>query len=365
MNPDLFEGGARLWDAGLRAVWQQYTAAGESLREQGRALAGQTPASVIYAEGRARVLHYHPLVEPPHPVPLLCIPSMINRYYVMDLTPERSLVRFLLRQGIDVYMLDWGTATPVDRYRTLDEAIAGMLRRVVGAIRRASGQPAVSLLGYCMGGMMAAVYSALFPQDVAALVNLAGPINYHDDGIYSVWTRPEWFDADRLVDTLGNIPANVLNTTFHLVRPTDQLIQALNYWERRDDPAFLRTFAALHLWLNDPTPFPGEIFRKYVKALYQQNQLILGQFRIGERRIDLATVAAPALTIAARRDHIAPWGSVAVLHDLIASQDKELIVLESGHIGMVVGSDAHAKLWPRLAGWLAARSGGDSSSPPT
>ena len=224
-----------------------------------------------------------------------------------------------------------------------------MLRRVVGAIRRASGQPAVSLLGYCMGGMMAAVYSALFPQDVAALVNLAGPINYHDDGIYSVWTRPEWFDADRLVDTLGNIPANVLNTTFHLVRPTDQLIQALNYWERRDDPVFLRTFAALHLWLNDPTPFPGEIFRKYVKALYQQNQLILGQFRIGERRIDSGTVAAPALTIAARRDHIAPWGSVAVLHDLIASQDKELIVLESGHIGMVVGSDAHAKLWPRLA----------------
>ncbi len=347
---------ARLWNIGMQHVWRQYVDAQGSIREQGQQLVGQTPATVVYTEGRSRLLRYTPHVTgSPHVIPLLCIPSLINRYYVMDLTPERSLVRYLLQRGIDMYMLDWGTANAIDRHRPLDEYISGVLRRSAQAIQRESGQSRVALLGYCMGGMMAAVYTALYPRDVAALINLAGPVNYHDDGIYSVWTHPDWFDADLLVDTLGNIPAELLNLTFNMVRPTNELVQALNYWQRRKDAAFMRPFAAMQIWLNDPTPFPGEAFRKYVKDLYQSNLLIQGRFQINGQPVDLRSITAPALTIAARRDHIAPWRSVTAFHDLIASPDKDVIVLESGHIGMVIGSDAHTKLWPRLGDWLAAR----------
>ena len=224
-------------------------------------------------------------------------------------------------------------------------------------MREHAGQPAISLLGYCMGGLMSALYSVLFPQDVATLVNLAGPINYHDDGIYSLWTRREWLDVDLMVDTLGNIPAELLNVTFKLVRPTDEIVRALDWWEHRDDPAFTRRFVAMQLWTNDPTPFPGEVFRKYIKDFYQENRLMRGDLTIAGQPVDLGRLALPTLTIAARRDHIAPWRSVAALHDLAGSADKELLVIERGHIGMVMGSDAPRKLWPRLGDWLVARSG--------
>ena len=354
---DLLARGIELWGSGIQQVWDHYTAAQDTIREQGRAIVGQTPATVVYTEGRARLLHYTPLVTNPLPVPLLCIPSLINRYYVMDLTPERSLVGDLLRRGLDVYMLDWGTASEVDAHRPLDEYITGILRRCIGVLQRASGQRTVSVLGYCMGGMMAAVYTVLYPREVANLVNLAGPVNYHDDGIYSLWTRRDWLDVDLMVDTLGNIPAGLLNLTFHLVRPTDDLIQALNYWERGGDISFKRAFAAMQLWTSDPTPFPGEAFRKYVKDLYQQNLLMRGEFRVSGQPIDLGTITVPTLTIAARRDHIAPWRSVAVFDDLISSADKALIVLDSGHIGMVIGSGAQSHLWPQVGEWLVARSG--------
>jgi polyhydroxyalkanoate synthase subunit PhaC len=182
---DLLERWAALWRVGLQDAWQQYASAQESLLAYGRSQTGQTPASVIYEEGRMRVLRYEPQGDSRSAGPLLCIPSLINRYYVMDLTPERSLIRSLLLQGVDVYMLDWGTATDVDRHRPLDEYIAGLLGRATAAVQDAGGHRRISLLGYCMGGVMAAVYAVLRPGDVATLINLAGPVNYHDDGIYS------------------------------------------------------------------------------------------------------------------------------------------------------------------------------------
>jgi polyhydroxyalkanoate synthase len=355
---DLLARWARLWAEGMGQIWNNYSAAQEAILAQGRALVGKTPAAVILADGQMTLRRYLPLTDSRPPVPVLCVPSLINRAYVMDLIPERSLVRYLLLQGLDVYMLDWGTANEADRYRTLDGYISDLMRRCVEYIRCESGQPAISLLGYCMGGMMSIAYTVLYPQEVASLVNLAGPVNYHDDGIYSTWTRPEWLDVDLLVDTLGNIPAELLNMTFHMVRPTSELVQALNYHERRHDDAFMRRFAAVQIWLNDPTPFPGETFRQYIKDLYQQNRLIRGEWQISGQPIDLGAITQPVLTIAARYDHIAPWQSVAAFHDRVASPDRSLIVLDSGHIGMVIGSSAHTQLWPRLGAWLVAHSGG-------
>jgi len=354
---DLLARWAQLWGAGMAEVWRSYSAAKDTIHATGRALVAQTPARPIYAEGCLRLLHYAPQTATQRPIPVLCVPSLINRFYVMDLAPERSLVSALLERGLNVFMLDWGTATSADRSRSLDEYITGLLGRCVEVVRRETGADAVALLGYCMGGMMAAAYTVLRPHEVAALVNLAGPINYHDDGIYSVWTRPEYLDVDLLVDTLGNIPAELLNLTFHMVRPTDELLRALDYWERRDDETFVRHFAAMQLWTHDPTPFPGEAFRKYIKDLYQRNALMDGTFTVGGQPIDLSCITTPVLTIAARRDHIAPWESVAVLHERISSADKQLIVLESGHIGMVVGASAKEQLWPQLGAWLESRAG--------
>ncbi|MCI0399340.1 MAG: alpha/beta fold hydrolase, partial [Chloroflexi bacterium] len=255
------------------------------------------------------------------------------------------------------YMLDWGRPAPADAATTLDEHLTGYLAQAVAAVQADTQAGPVSLLGYCMGGMFVAVYASLFGAQVANLVNLAGPIGYHDEGIFSLLTRAEWFDPDRLVDTYGNVPAELLCWTFQMIRPTSHLLRALALYERMGDSDYIRSFAAMQTWIFDQVDFPGEAFRRYVKALYQQDQLVNDRFTVDGRPVHLRDVTCPLLTIASEHDETAPCRSVAVLNDLVSSRDKTLLTLKGPHVGMVAGSKAPVHLWPPLANWLVARSG--------
>lgn len=349
----------RLWQTGFQTIWHGYTQWFQAFQaySQGQQLVGQTPAGELWRSGRVRLIRYHPTTPRQHPIPVLCVPSLINRYYILDLMPDRSLVSYLVSHGLDVYLLDWGRPTPGDAGDTLDQHITGYLQQAVKLVQQASQATQVSLLGYCMGGMFTAVYATLFPPDVANLVNLAGPINYHDDGIFSTFTRADWFDADKLVDTYGNIPADLLAWTFQMIRPTSHLLRALYLYERLEDGDYVRSFAAMQTWIFDQVDFPGEAFRHYVKALYQENQLVEGRFAVGSRPVHLANIHAPLLTIASQHDETAPYASVAILDQLAGSQDKTLLSLRGPHVGMVAGHSAPKYLWPPLANWLAERSG--------
>jgi polyhydroxyalkanoate synthase len=355
----IYEQWLTLWQHGFDAVWENYRSwlsATESYR-LGQSQVGQTPATVIRRHGRTRLLRYEPAAEETHPVPVLCVPSLINRYYILDLMPERSLVRHLVEDGVDLFMLDWGTPTGADRTITLDQHIVDYVGDAVRQVREVTGRSRVTLLGYCMGGMFAAVYTALFPDEVANLVNLAGPINYHDDGIFSLLTRNEWFDADALVDTYGNIPAELLLTTFQMIRPTSNIVRAMFFYERMEEEAFVRSFAAMQTWIFDQVDFPGEAFRRYVKALYQENQLVQGVFTVQGERVDLSRIDVPLLNIASEQDETAPGPSVAILNELVESTENDRLMLTGPHVGMVAGSRAPRKLWPALSAWLVAHSG--------
>lgn len=328
-----------------------------SLYDTGRRQVGQTPARQVWRKDRVRLIRYLPGRPELCAVPVLCVPSLINRYYILDLQPGRSLVSYLVSRGLDVYLLDWGTPTVQDRRLTLDDHLAGYLHQAVQAVCAESGVEKVSLLGYCMGGMFAAIYAALFGEWVANLVNLAGPINYHDEGIFSLLTRAEWFDADRLVDSYGNIPADLLCWTFQMLRPTSHLARALQFSERMDDQEYVRRFAAMQTWIFDQVDFPGETFRRYVKEFYQGNYLVSGRIILDGRPVTLSSITCPLLTIASAQDETAPCDSVTILNDLVTSADKETLILKGPHVGMVAGRTASDQLWPHLAGWLIPRSG--------
>ena len=322
---------------------------------------GQTPCDVVYRENKLRLLHYHQQVKNVQPIPLLIVSPMINRYYVLDLKPGRSLVEYLLQRGIDVYMLDWGIPGPEDRHLTWDHFIQVYLHHCIERVADAAQGQRISLLGYCMGGTMATIYAALHPGQVKNLINLAAPVNFKDDGLLTIWTDKAYFNVDKLVDVLGNVPAGWMQSAFQMLRPTGQISKMVNFLDRMHDEDFVDLFLAMEQWVNDNVPFPGEAFRQYVKDCYQENLLVQRKLRIDNQGVDLQNITCALLVIVAEKDHICPPASGAILLDLVASLDKELIALPGGHVGIVSGSGAYKYLWPTLGEWLVKRSSSEGS----
>jgi polyhydroxyalkanoate synthase len=320
------------------------------------AAVAQTPSEVVYRENKLRLLRYQGGART-HRTPILLVPSIINRYYILDLKPGRSLAEFLVGRGYDVWILDWGIPGPEDRFVTLDEHIDGHLRECVRVVLDERGSDSLTMLGYCIGGVLATIFSALHPKTVRNLVTLTTPIDFHDEGLLSLWARREHFPVDRLIDVYGNMPAWLLGASFKLLSPTSDLANAWTLWERLDDPERLDDFRALNRWVEDNVPVAGETYRKFVRDCYQENLLVQNRMQINGRSANLGDISADLLNVVAERDHIAPCGSAAVLNELAGSQDATLLSLNGGHIGAIVGRDAVEEFWPQLDAWLAPRSG--------
>jgi polyhydroxyalkanoate synthase len=322
----------------------------------------QTPSEVVYAENKLRLLRYLPSVDSPSTVPLLIVPSPLYRYSILDLVPGASLVAYLIAQGLDVYLVDWGRPGREDRYVTFDQYINGYLRRIVHRVRRQSGQQRINLLGYGLGGTMTAIFTALYSRPgataeyVANLVLLLAPINFHDDGLLSQWTRKGRFNVDLVVDTMGSMPADLMRASFRMLKPTAQIMQKLTLATQVGDGEAAQDLMALQSWLTDDAPYLGEAYRKYIKDCYQENYLVHGKLVIDGERVDLARISCPLLIVAAAQDRICPPASATVLAELVSSTDKEVLELPGGHISAIAGPRAPDHLWPALAAWLIPRS---------
>ena len=286
-------------------------------------------------------------------LPLLLVPSLINRWYVLDLREGFSLARAMVGAGIDTFCLDWGVPEDEDRHLTWDEVVA-RLARAVRRVRRLTGAPRVGLLGYCVGGTLAAIHAALEPEGVAALVNLAGPVDFSKGGQLTAQTDPRWFDPQAIGDA-GNVPPLLMQSGFVALRPTLQLAKWVSFADRAHDPAARAAFESLEAWANDNVPFPGAAYATYVRELYQENALARGAHHVAGRRVDLGAIDCPVLTVVTERDTICPPAAASALPDLASSRDAELFTVPGGHVGAVVGNRAPSLLYPKLAGWLSKR----------
>ena len=315
----------------------------------------QTPADVVYTEHTARLLHYRPMVAQPHPVPLLIVPSLLTRYYALDLMPGQSLVEYLVSRGLDVYLLDWGTPDRASRFITFDQYITGYLRRAVQQVSKRSAQTRISLLGYSLGGTFATIFSALHNQHVRNLAVLAAPINFHDHGVLSQWLRKDRFNVDLVVDTLATMPTALMQASFRLLKPTIQIMQQIALADTSGNSQVVQDYLAMQSWLTDTTPWLGEAYRTYIKECYQENHLIAGKLVVGGRRVDLDDIRCALLTVTAANDQLCPPASTTVLNDVASSTDKELVQLGGSHVSIIAGRNA-AHQWPAFADWLLARS---------
>ena len=317
---------------------------------------GQTPADVVFTENKWRLLRYRSGAGPRlHKTPVLLVPSLINRHYVLDLTPGRSFVEYLRDQGHDVFMIDWGTPGPEDRYLEFDTICDRYIGRALRVCTEMAGSPKAHLLGYCLGGTLAAIHVAARPERVQSFVALAAPIDFHDEGLLSLWMQPRFFDVKAMVDAFGNVPWPLLQASFHMLKPTMNLVKGVNLVDRAWDDEFLDGFLAVEKWGNDNVSFPGAAYQRYVEALYQRNELLRGEFRLNGRPARLDAIELPTLAVTFKDDHIVPFKSAQVLLERIRSRDKKHLDLRGGHVGAVVSRKAAGSLWPELSNWWAER----------
>jgi polyhydroxyalkanoate synthase len=319
---------------------------------------GATPSEVVYKEDRLALLHYPTDKPAKYKTPLVFVFALVNRPYILDLKEGKSVVRHFVDAGFDTYLIDWGIPTPADRHRTLADYIDGYMVHVVDFVCERAGVDQVNILGYCMGGTMSAMFAALYPQRVRNLIMLAAGIDFATrDGLINVWTDEKWFDVDKFVDAFGNCPAEFLQASFLMLKPISNFIgKPISLYERLDDDKQVEEFLTMETWLNDNIPVPGEVYRQFVKELYQQNRLTKGTFKLGRRPVKLENITCPVLNLMAQNDDLVPCGQSLPFNDLVGSKDREAIMLPAGHIGLAVGSKAQRELWPKACKWLAERS---------
>ena len=320
---------------------------------------GSTPADEVHRENKWRLLRYRarPGEARRYATPVLLVPSLINRHYVLDLMPGRSFAEFLVGAGHDVLMIDWGTPGDEDRFLTFDDVCDGYIGRAVRAAARLSPRGKTHLLGYCLGGTLAAIHASVRPEHVASLTALAAPVRFEDDGLLSRWTRTATFDVDALVGAFGNVPWQLMQSAFHLLRPTLTASKMVHLLDKAWTDESLDGFLALETWGNDAVSFPGECYRRYVRELYRDDALVKGTFTLSGRPARLSQITCPTLAVTFEHDNIVPWPSAAELIDHVGAEDKHRIHLPGGHVGAVVSQKASKTLWPQLSGWWAARDG--------
>jgi polyhydroxyalkanoate synthase len=225
---------------------------------------------------------------------------------------------------------------------------------------RVSGAREFSMLGYCIGATLVTVYAALYPDaPLRNLILLTAPIDFSATpaGSMSVWLERNNLDVDKLVDSLGNVPGELIRQWAKLIRPVENFIGVyVTLWKQLGDTAAVRGWQAMHRWVEDVIPFAGEAFRQFVKVYVHENRLVKGEHVIGDQPVNLSNIRVPLLNIIAEYDHlVARSQSESIMH-LVSSQDKELKVIPAAHVGIMVGARARYKLWPEVAAWLSQRS---------
>lgn len=327
-----------------------------NLMEVGEISSGVSAHDVVYREDKLKLLHYHSDHKSPNKTPVLIVYALVNRPYMTDLQENRSMVKGLLEAGQDVYLIDWGYPDDSDRYLTIDDYLNGYVNNCVDHICESHGIDKVNLLGVCQGGAFSLCYSAMHPEKVNSLVTMVTPVDFHAEGnMLSHWIQN--VDVDQLVDTLGNIPGELLNWTFLNLKPFEltgrKYLSMVDLMENKD---VLKNFMRMEKWIFDSPDQAGETFRQFVKDFFQGNKLITGEVEIGEHTVDLSNVTMPVFNVYATLDHLVPPASSQALADVVGSKDYSEFTFKGGHIGIYVSGKAQKTVPPAIGAWLDQKS---------
>ncbi len=328
-----------------------------SLSKVGDVDVGISPKETVYQEDKLALYRYRPLVEKKdiHRTPVLVVYALVNRPYMTDLQSDRSMVKGLLEQGMDVYLIDWGYPDRGDRYLDLEDYIDGYIHNCVEHILKAHKIPSLNILGICQGGTFSLCYSALHPEKVKNLITMVTPVDFHtEDNLLSKWARR--LDVDAMVDAMGNIPGDLLNWSFLSMKPFQLTGQKyVGLLDLMDDPKKLKNFMRMEKWIFDSPDQAGEAFREFIKYFFQENRLVHGDLTIAGKPVKLSDVTMPVYNVYATQDHLVPPAASLALEKHVGTKDYSTFDFRGGHIGIYVSGRAQKEIPPAIANWVKER----------
>ncbi|HJQ57319.1 MAG TPA: alpha/beta fold hydrolase [Vineibacter sp.] len=318
---------------------------------------GSSPKEVIHSRGTLMLYHYRPMVDEIYRVPVLLVMATTNKSYIFDLAPGQSLVEFLLKRGYDVYVMDWNAPRPEEKSLRIEDYVLDFIPDCVERVQKTSGETDVSVVGYCQGGVLSSMYAAAHPRGpLKNLVCFTTPIDFTKMGLFAIWSDKRHFDVDRLIDTFGNMPPEIISTSFDMLRPATRTATQIQVWEKMWDDEYIKSYRMFDRWGVEMLPLAGEYFRQTVKEMMWNNSLYKGTLVLGGRQINLRNITVPILHVVAEHDHIVPFEASKPLIELVGSQDKEQVMLKGGHVSVIAGPNAVKRMWPKLDEWLGVRS---------
>ena len=345
---------------------QRVSKASEVLQGQLNTDLATTPYEIVYEEDRVKLKHYirNENADNKLKTPLLVVYALINRETMLDLQPDRSVVKTFLEGGIDLYMVDWGYPKRKDHFLTIDDHVNGYMNNMVDFIRRKHKVPKINLMGICMGGSFSIMYSALHPDKIKNLVTTVTPSSFDTDkGLLHIWMRD--LDVDGIINTYGNIPGDLMNFGFLLLNPARLMIDKyVGFMENMDNKDFVENFVRMERWIFDSPDVPGATFRQFVEDCYKRNLLIQSRMVLGGQRVDLKNLTMPLLNFYGQYDHLVPPEACNQLTKAVGSRDVEDICLETGHIGIYVSSKFQRMFAPKIVQWLRERDSEDIGAAP-
>lgn len=318
---------------------------------------GASPKDLLLSRGTMNLYHYRPQADDVYRVPVLLVMATTNRGYILDMVPGQSFVEFLLKAGFDVFMLDWDAPRADEKHLSLEDYVLDFIPSAIARISAETGEPDLTITGYCFGGVLSVLWAALHPDGpMKNLVCFTTPTNFKAMEMFQAWSDRRYFDVDRLVDTFGNCPPDMLYAAFDMLRPAQRVAANIRLWDNMWNDEYVKSYRMFDRWTSDMLPLAGEYFRQTTKMLMWDNRLMEGTMEVGGKRVDLSNIKAPFLHVVAEHDHIVPYAASHPLIDMVGSTDKEEVVLKGGHVSLVAGGNAVRRLWPKLDLWLQERS---------
>jgi polyhydroxyalkanoate synthase subunit PhaC len=317
---------------------------------------GTMEKSIIYREGTAVLYRYEPVVDEVYRVPLLIVSPPSNKGYIFDLASGQSFVEFMLKRGYDVYNLDWHPPRRDEAHLGLSDYVDRFIPKALSAIFHITGEQSVSLAGYCMGGTLSVIHTALHPQAITNLIAIATPIDFTQMKLFQAWANRRFFDVDMLVEQLGIIPPDIMLGAFDLSRPANRTAGRMSLWNNMWNDDFVKSYRMFDRWAAETLPLPGEYFRQIITLLMWENALAHDTLVLDERKVALADITCPVLNIVAQHDHVVSHEATFPLMQGTGSTDRHEIISKGGHVSLVAGPAAVRRLWPQIDEWLGTRS---------
>jgi polyhydroxyalkanoate synthase len=316
---------------------------------------GCSEKEAVFRDDKITLYRYRPITKPAGVTPVLIAYALVNRPYMMDLQEDRSLIRRLLEQGLDVYLIDWGYPDGADRFVDLNDYINGYIGSCLQHVLDTHQIDSANLLGVCQGGTFSLCYTALHPERIKNLVTMVTPVDFQTpENLLSKWARD--VDVDALVDSSGNVSGEMLNAAYVSLMPFRLMQQKyVSLVDIVKDPRQVENFMRMEKWIFDSPDQAGEAFRQFTQWFFQENRLMKGSVELGGVRVDLKQITQPVLNIFGKQDHLVPPSASRPMDRLIGAKDYTAFEMDVGHIGMYVSGKSQKQLPETIAQWLKDR----------